>query len=47
MPIKALHPDGMIPKNNKVPEVNAIISPAINKMILIFLPLSMLLPPFK
>ena len=38
IPIKAAMPDGIIPKNNKVAEANAMISPAINITILIFLP---------
>jgi hypothetical protein len=46
IPIIALVDDGRIPKNSKVAEVNAIISPAINKMILIVLPLSILLNYF-
>jgi len=42
----ALVDDGRIPKNNKVAEVNAVISPVINKMMLIVL-LFIVLPSFQ
>jgi hypothetical protein len=37
MPITTLTGDGITPKNNNVAEVNAIVSPAINRMRLTFL----------
>jgi len=46
IPITALVDDGRIPKNNKVADVNAVISPAINKMMLIVL-LFIVLPSFQ
>ena len=42
----ALVDEGRIPKNNKVAEVKAIISPTTNKMMLICLALSILLNYF-
>jgi len=47
IPIMALVDEGRIPKNNKVAEVNAITIPAINKIILIVLLLSIVFPPIK
>jgi len=44
IPITALVDDGRIPKNNRVAEVNAMASPAINIIILIFFLLSIVFP---
>ncbi len=43
IPIKAAMPDEIIPNNNKVAEVNAVINPEINRIMLIFLLLSILI----
>lgn len=40
IPIMALTDDERIPKNNNTPAVNATMSPTINRIILIVLPLS-------